>query len=210
MKKNLILSSLVAISMIVFSGCASKMEAPQNSGFFENYKEFKNDSNVLENPAKLSRYKKVYVEDVVVLPAIANGEQTNEQKNLYIEISKYATARLKEALKFKNTDTKSKDTVILSSALSASEVHFDDNSWNQYSPLSLGITVVSLNAYLEDSARLVGEYRLDGDVTLAKSRNLIKDPSISLNGDFLTLEDLKKPIDAWVDIVASEINKGIK
>ena len=99
----------------------------------------------------------------------------------------------------------------MQSAISASEVHFDDKEWNQLSPLSLGITVVSLNAYLEESARLVGEYRLIAkDETISKSLKQIKEIPISLNGDYLTLDDLKSSIDAWVDIVASEINKGNK
>ncbi|WP_373073455.1 hypothetical protein [Sulfurimonas sp.] len=211
MKKNILISGLVATSMVIFSGCASKMEAPQNSGFFNCYEAFNNTSKFIGDTTELSKYKKVYVEDVIVISAIDDKEQTQSQKNLYKEISKYATSRLKEALEFKNSDKKSNNTLVLSGAISASEVHFEDKNWNQLSPLALGITVVSLNAYLDESARLVGEYSLDAEnKTLARSLKLIKEIPISLNDDFLTLDDLKKPIDAWVENVASEINKGIK
>jgi hypothetical protein len=211
MKKNVLISSLVATTMVIFSGCASKMQAPQNSGFFNSYEEFTQSSGFIADTKELSKYKKVYVQEVTVISAIDEKEQTDMQKNLYKEISKYASSRLKEALKFKNSDVKSKDTLVLSAALSASEVHFDDKEWNQLSPLALGITVVSLNAYLDESARLVGEYRLDAEnKTLARSLKLVKEIPISLEGDYLTLDDLKKPIDAWAETVASEINKGIK
>ena len=211
MKTNILLSSCIAVGMLFFNGCASKMQAPQNSGFFKNYEQMNQNSNFVGDSQKLSTYKKIYVEDVIVIPSISEKDQTNEQKNLYKEISKYATARLKKALKFNNSDTKSGDVLIISSALSASEVHFDDEKWNQFSPLSLGITVVSLNAYLEESARLVAEYRLVSKAeTLARSLNLIKEIPISLNGDYLIIDDLKNSIDAWVNIVASDINKRIK
>lgn len=211
MKKNILISSLITASIVIFSGCASKMQAPQNSGFFNNYEDFKQSSGFINDSKELSKYKKVYVQEVKVISAIKEKEQTDTQKKLYTEISKYAGSRLKEALKFKNSDVKSKDTLVLNAALSASEVHFDDKSWNQFSPLALGITVVSLNAYLDESARLVGEYKLDaGDQTVARSLKLVKEIPISLNDDYLTLDDLKKPIDAWAEDVASEINKGIK
>jgi len=211
MKKNVLLSGFIASAMIIFSGCASKMQAPQNSGFFEDYKEFKSGSNLLSDADKLSQYKKVYIEDVTVISAISKEEQTDEQKKLYEEISTYATSSLKEALKFKSSDKKTKDSLVMKSALSASEVHFDDNNWNQLSPLALGITVVSLNAYIDESARLVGEYTLDvKSEVISKSLHILKDTKISLNDDFLTINDLKNSIDAWVNIVASEINKGIK
>jgi hypothetical protein len=187
------------------------MQAPQNSGFFKNYKHFDTKSFFVKDSKELSKYKKIYVENVDVIPAIAIDAQTDKQKKLYADISTYATTKLKQALKLKNSNSKNKDTLVLNSALSTSEVHYKDKNWNQFSPLALGITVVSLNAYLDESARLVGEYKLDAaDATLAKSLKLVKETPISLNGDFLTLEDFKKPIDAWVDAVVSEINKGIK
>ncbi|MCW8838729.1 MAG: DUF3313 domain-containing protein [Thiovulaceae bacterium] len=211
MKTNLLLSSLILLSIVLFSGCASKMQAPKNSGFFKSYEHLQVNSNHVSDAVKLAAYKKIYVEEVSVIPSIALEEQTSEQKQLYTGISKYATNKLKEALKFKNSNEKTKDSLVMQSAISASEVHFDDKEWNQLSPLSLGITVVSLNAYLEESARLVGEYRLIAkDETISKSLKQIKEIPISLNGDYLTLDDLKSSIDAWVDIVASEINKGNK
>ena len=193
----------------MLSGCASKMQAPKNAGFFKRYDDLRT-SNVLVSDAKELR-KNIYIEDVTVIPSIDINEQTDVQKKLYAEISKYATARLKEALKFKNTDTKTKDSLVMQSALSASEVHFDDKEWNQLSPLALGITVVSLNAYLDESARLVGEYRLlNNNKTVVKSLNLVKNVAISLNGDYLSIDDLKNSIDAWVESVASELNAGDK
>ena len=207
MKQTLLISTLITLTML--SGCASKMQAPQNSGFFKSYDDLKT-SNVLVSDAKELR-KNIYIEDVTVIPSIDINEQTDVQKKLYAEISKYATARLKEALKFKNTDTKTKDSLVMQSALSASEVHFDDKEWNQLSPLALGITVVSLNAYLDESARLVGEYRLlNNNKTVVKSLNLVKNVAISLNGDYLSIDDLKNSIDAWVESVASELNAGDK
>ena len=211
MKKNILVSAITASTLAFFAGCASKVEAPKNSGFFQSYKEFENSSYIVTDAQKLSKYEKIYVEDVKVIPAIALQDQTKEQKKLYTEISKYATARLKENLGFKNSDKKSNDTLVMSSALSASEVHFDDKEWNQLSPLALGITVVSLNAYLDQSARLVGEYRLDANEdTLVRSLKLIKKTPITLQGDFLTMDDIKNSIDAWAKKVASEINKGVK
>lgn len=211
MKKRILISALTTASIVIFSGCASKMEAPKNSGFFNSYEGFGKSSKFIGDEKELSKYKKVYVEEILVIPTIAQKEQTDIQKNLYKEISKYAASKLKEALGSKNSSVKSKDTLVLKAALSASEVHFDDKNWNQFSPLALGVTVVSLNAYIDESARLVGEYRLDAqDQTLARSINLVREIPISLNGDNLTLDDLKAPIDSWAKEAASEITKGIK
>jgi len=206
MKKNLVKMGLIPLITAIFSGCVSKMQAPQNSGFFQSYDNLNTNSFVFKNQQDLGLNKKVYVEDVVVIPSIAREEQTKEQKDLYIDISKYATASIKEALKSKISDSKTENTMILQAAVSASEVHFDDTNWNQLSPLALGINVVSLNAYLEESARVVGEYRLlSGEKTVVKSINLIKNIPISLEGENLTLEDIKAPIDAWVKSIASEL-----
>lgn len=211
MKKSILISALATASMVILSGCGSKVEAPQNSGFFNSYEGFNKSSNFIGDTKELAKYKNVYIDKIFVIPAIEEKEQTDIQKNLYKEISKYASSKLKEALKFKNSDVKSKDTLILKAALSASEVHYEDKNWNQFSPLALGITVVSLNAYIGESARLVGEYSLSSeDKTLARSLKLIKDIPITLNGDYLTIDDVKAPIDAWAEAVASEIKKGIK
>jgi len=211
MTKHILISSIIAASLILFNGCTSKVIAPKNSGFFQNYEDLKQSPGFIGDTKKLSQYKKVYVDEILVIPAIPLKEQTQQQKDLYKKISKYATDSLKGALKGKNTNTLTDDALILKAALSTSEVHFEDKNWNNLSPLSLGITVVSLNAYIDGSVRLVGEYRLDAkDELLARSLNQVKNIPISIDGDFLTLNDLEKPIDQWVATVASELDKRIK
>jgi len=211
MKTPILFSAFIATTMILFSGCVSKMQAPQNSGFFKNYEQFQNNSQTLSKMGTLSKDKKIYVQDVTVLSAIPQQEQTIQQKKLYKEISTYATNRLKEALKFTNSEKRSKDVLIMKSAISACEVHFEDKQWNQLSPLALGITVVSLNAYLDESVRLVGEYRIENaHDTLIESLHQVKDLPLTLSGDNLTLDDLKAPIDQWVQYVVSHIYKGVK
>lgn len=81
MKKNILNLAFVAAAALILSGCASKMQAPQNSGFFDSYEELEKNSNFAADKNALLKHEKVYVEDVLVISNIDEKEQTDEQKN---------------------------------------------------------------------------------------------------------------------------------
>jgi len=209
LKLNSLLISVIFGVMFLMNGCASRDIQAKNSGFFKDYKEFKNsynpDGSMLHTSPKadMSKYKNILVTPVKVISAIEESKQTDSQKKLYKQISDYLTAEYKkeieETTKYKLTQTKASDTLKLESAISTVEVHFDDKKWNQFSPISMGITVVSYNSYLDEDVRLLYEKRLVDSISgevLERSMNIVKDKKIVIENDYLDFKDLKPSLES--------------
>lgn len=107
-------------------------------------------------------------------------------------------------------ETKSSNTLKLESAISTVEVHFDDDKWNQFSPISMDITVTSYNSYADENVRILGEKRIVDSVTqevLFESMDIIKDEKISLNGDTLEFQNIKPALDRWIEHIKNYFAK---
>jgi glutaredoxin 2 len=107
-------------------------------------------------------------------------------------------------------ETKGADTLILESAISAVEVHFDDERWNQFSPIAMDITVTSYNSYADENVRILGEKRIVDAATgktMFESMDIIKDEKIVLSGEFLEFENLKPALDKWIEHVKNYFAK---
>ena len=210
MKLQTLLTVIIMGITLLLSGCSRTIQA-KNSGFFKNYEHLA-DSKFAGND--LSKYKNIIVAPVLVIPAISEDKQTLFQKKLYKEISEYLTSeykkKIKNSTKFGLTEKKSLNTLILQSAVSTVEVHFDDKKWDQYSPISMGLSVVSFNAYADEDVRILGEKRLvnaeTGD-TINRSRNILKDVKIIINGDKLEFKDMKPALDSWIKKEIENLNR---
>lgn len=210
MKLSVILA--VAVLSVFMSGCMSRTPQAKNSGFFKDYGEFekltdfnkKSDHEVvLKKSAKV--YKSVLISPVQVISAIEPEQQTASQKKLYKDISDYLSVEYKKSIKnsgeYKVVESSGADTFVLESAISAVEVHPDDEKWNQFSPISLGLSVVSANVYMDGDVRLLCEKRLVDAQTkeiISQSISVIKDINITPKGDELELSDIKPALDEWV------------
>ncbi|MDD5158362.1 DUF3313 family protein [Sulfurimonas sp.] len=208
------LSFILTVALLAFfmSGCMSRSPQAKNSGFFKDYKSFeklvdfnkKSDHEiVLKKSAK--EYKNVIVSAVQVISTIEPEQQTALQKKLYKEIGDYLNAEYKKSIqnsgKYRLVEKSDEDTLVLESAISVVEVHPDDEKWSQFSPVSLGLSVVSANVYMDGDVRLLGEKRLVDAQTkevISQSMSVIKDIKIIPKGDELELEDLKPALNEWI------------
>ncbi|QOY54576.1 DUF3313 family protein [Candidatus Sulfurimonas marisnigri] len=205
-----------AISIIIgvvffMSGCSSRTVQVKNSGFFEDYTKL---DNAKSNKADLSKYKNIIVAPVLVISSISEDKQTISQKKLYKEISEYLTSAYKKEIenskKFKLTEIKSVDTLKLESAVSAVEVHFDDNKWDDFTPIAMGVNVVSYNVYMDEDVRILGESRLvdskNGEV-LRSIRKIQEGEKIIIKNNSLEFNDIKQAIDSWFVQVREDLNR---
>lgn len=198
--------------MFLMNGCSGKSTYAKNSGFFKDYTQFKSENGYSASgnvqKAELSKYKNILIAPVKVISAIALEQQTDLQKKFYKEISDYLNDGYKKEIqkssKYKVVDKKGADTLIFESAVSAVEVHFDDKKWNQFSPITMDITVTSYNPYMDENVRVLGEKRIIDSATdevLIESMDIIKDKKIILSGDTLEFEAIKPALDAWIEHV---------
>jgi len=220
LKLNSLLISAIFGVMFFINGCASRDMQAKNSGFFKDYQEFENsynsDGSMLQSSPKsdMSKYRNILVTPVEVISAIEESKQTDSQKKLYKQISDYLTAEYKNEIekstKYKLTQIKGSNTLKLESAISTVEVHFDDKRWNQLSPISMGITVVSYNSYLDEDVRLLYEKRLVDSVSgevLERSINIVKDKKIVVENDYLDFKDFKLPLDSLLSHIKKQFSK---
>lgn len=209
------LSTIFAVALIAFAflinGCAGKSVAAKNSGFFNDYTQLKSSDGL--SAAKsfkeydLSKYKTVLISPVQVIAMIPEAQQSDSQKMLYKKISEYVTEGYKSEIQknsnFKVVDTKEQDTIVLESAISTVEVHFDDKKWNQFSPIAMDVTVTSFNSYIYGNVRVLGEKRIVDATTgetILESMEIIKDEKIILNSEILKFENIKPALDKWIEL----------
>jgi hypothetical protein len=199
------------------TGCASKSVAAKNSGFFNDYSQLKSDDGL--SAAKsfkehdLSKYKTVLISPPQVIAALPQSELSDSKIELYKKISDYVAEgfarEIQKNSSLKVVDAKKPDTILLESAISAVEVHFDDKKWNQFSPIAMDITVTSFNSYLDGNVRILGEKRIVDATTgetLLESMEIIKDEKIILNSETLKFENIKPALDKWIELAVKNLH----
>lgn len=199
------------------SGCASKSTDAKNSGFFKEYESFSAPKGYTAQRASkdfdISKYKTVLISPVLVIPAVPETQQTPSQKKLYKEIAEYVRDGYKREITksgYMLVDTKGADTLVLESAISAVEVHFEDEKWNQFSPIAMDVTVTSYNSYVDENVRILGEKRIVDAVsgeTMFESMKIIKDEKIILSGESLEFENIRAALDRWIEQVKNSFAK---
>ena len=211
MKLQTILLSITLGLAFFMSGCASKNMEAKNSGFFTDYTELEKQSKLKPD---LSKYKKIIVAPVQVISVISPDEQNEAQKKLYKEISEYLNVEYKKEIQsagnYVVTEGEYPDAMILETAISTVEVHFDDDKWNQFTPTPMGINVVSFNAYMDEDVRILGEKRLLDSETkkvLARSMSIQKDVKIILSAEHLEFKDVKPALDSWLAQIKKDFSK---
>lgn len=209
------LSTTFAVALIAFAflinGCAGKSVAAKNSGFFNDYTQLKSSDGLSAMKSfeeyEISKYKTVLISPIQVIAAIPEAQQSDSQRILYKKISDYVTEGYKSEIQknsnFKVVDTKEQDTIVLESAISAVEVHFDDKKWNQFSPIAMDVTVTSYNSYADGNVRILGEKRIVDATTgesMFESMGIIKDEKIILDDETLKFENIKPALDKWIEL----------
>lgn len=211
MKLQMAFTAIVLGLAVLFSGCETAKEGPVvNTGSFKNYEALQTQA-----APSLKKYKKIKVTPIKVVPAIAIDKQTASQKKMYADIAAYLNEEYKKIITLSEvytlTDKDDENTLILESAISAVEVHFDDKEWNQLTPIAMGLDVVSFNAYMYEYVRLLGEMRLvDADTKVVVSRKLsiLKENPIFITGDDLEFKNVKASLDSWLAQVKIKIENN--
>ncbi|MDT8337710.1 MAG: DUF3313 family protein [Sulfurimonas sp.] len=209
------LSTTFTVALIAFAflinGCAGKSVAAKNSGFFNDYTQFKSSDGLSATKSfkeyEISKHKTVLISPTKVIAMIPESQQSDSQKMLYKKISEYVTEGYKSEIQknsnFKVVNTKEQDTIVLESAISAVEVHFDDKKWNQFSPIAMDVTVTSYNSYADGNVRILGEKRIIDATTgesMFESMEIIKDEKIILDDENLKFENIKPALDKWIEL----------
>lgn len=207
----------LSVFALVMSGCAGKSVEAKNSGFFEEYESFTAPNGYtaqrVPKDFDMSKYKTVFISPVLVISAVPEAQQTASQKRLYKEIAEYVAEGYKREISksgYMLVDTKGADTLVLESAISAVEVHFEDEKWNQFSPIAIDLTVNSYNSYMDENVRILGEKRIvdaTSGETLFESMEIIKDEKIVINGESLEFENIKSALDRWIEQVKNRFAK---
>jgi hypothetical protein len=202
----MILTSFILGSIILMSGCASKDATPKED------KNFTKQSKNIKKPQKkkrLSSYTNIIVMPVEIISYIPKASQTIEQRKLYQEISDYINAEYELIVddnpKYTLSEKKSKNTLLFESAISTVEV---GSNKNQYTPVPMGLNVVSFDTYMQEKVRLLGEKRLvdaQNNQIITKSINIQDSIKISIEGDTLTFKDIQPALDSWLDKVKKDL-----
>lgn len=200
------------LGLVVFlSGCGSTKEVGPavNTGFFKDYEAIE-----AATQSSLKKYTSIKVAEVQVIPAIALEKQTPSQKKMYQDIAAYLKQEYKKLIhasgRYTVVEKATKNTLVLESAISAVEVHFDDKEWNQLSPIAMGLDVISFNAYMYEFVRLLGEMKLvdaESGKVLSSNLNIIKDEKIFITGDDLEFKNVKASLDGWLAQVKVNLEK---
>ncbi|MBE0513892.1 DUF3313 family protein [Sulfurimonas sp.] len=209
------LSTTFTVALIAFAflinGCAGKSVAAKNSGFFNDYTQLKSSDGLSATKSfkeyEISKHKTVLISPAQVIATIPEAQQSDPQTMLYKKISEYVTEGYKSEIQknsnFKVVDMKEQDTIVLESAISAVEVHFDDKKWNQFSPIAMDVTVTSYNSYADGNVRILGEKRIVDATTgesMFESMEIIKDEKIILDDETLKFENIKPALDKWIEL----------
>ena len=211
MKLKIMATVTLFFTLFFMSGCAQKEVGPAtNTGFFENYK--KTTTEIKATPIVAS-YTKIKVSPVLVVSGILAGEESASQKKMYKEISEYLTSEYKKIVKnsgrYSLSTASAEDTLILESAISTVEIHSDDPSWNQLTPIAMGLDTISFNAYMYEFVRVLGESKLVDSMTgkvVSRSMKIQNDHKINITGDDLVFKDIKPALDSWLAQVKVDLS----
>lgn len=205
--------ALGAITGVLFmlSGCSTKTMQATNTGFFDDYKQFDNTQVTKPN---LQKYEKIMIMPVEIISVNLEEKRTPLQQEFYDEVSLYLNTSYKKDIEangnYEIVDEKSSNTLIMQTAISAVEVHLRDKNWNQFSPISLDLNVVSYNAFMDEDVRILGEVKLidaqSGEV-IFRGLNIQKDAKIVVSGSRLKLEDLMNGLNGWLAQIRDDLQK---
>ena len=198
------------IATVLMSGCAVRDMEKKHSGFLKSYdkmeesKKFEGSIVRVIPGADFSKYDSIMVVPVEILSNVEEDAKTPKQKELYTQISDYLTTAYRDAVKdgpnFNLVDTAGPKTLKVEVAISAVEVHYDDMEWYQFTPITLGMTVIARGTYVDGAVRILAEARISdsetGDVLL-RSMNLQEGEEVKTDADHLSFEDVKPALDAW-------------
>lgn len=226
MKISTLLSATVIASLLLMTGCANKNMQDKHSGFLKSYDGLEKHEKFEESMVRImpgsdfTKYENIYVEQVSIVSGIDKDKETSAQKKLYKEISDYLTQGYKNEIKQNGIYTLVEDktvpkTLVFEVGISAVEVHFDDMQWYQFTPVTLGLTVVARGTYMDAAVRILGEGRLvDGQTqeVLMRAMSLQKGEEVGTEADELVFKDVKPALDAWLKRSTKnfpELRKGI-
>ncbi len=198
-------------AMFFMSGCSSKTMQATNTGFFDDYAKLEKTKQIKPD---LKKYEKIIIIPVEIISVNLEEKRTPKQKELYEAIANYLNISYKKDIEasgaYEIVEKKDLNTLILQTAISSVEVHFEDKKWNQYSPIPLDINVVSYNAYMDEDVRILGEVKLidaqSGEV-IFKGLNIQKDKKIIVDGRHIELEDLTGGLDSWLAQIRNDLEK---
>ncbi|PHR57834.1 MAG: hypothetical protein COA44_05000 [Arcobacter sp.] len=213
MKLSSVLSLALLGSLVLMTGCVSRTVVPKNSGFLKTYEgldtknaKFEKSMIRISPEVDFASYENIYVAPVNVISGVSKENMTDKQRKLYAKIAEYVRIAYKKEIKdngiYTLAENKETDkTLVLEIGLSAVEVHFDDVTWYQLSPIELGLTGTSISTYLDGAVRILGESRLIDISTgkvLLRTMRLQKTEKVSLETKELNFTDLKPALDAWL------------
>ena len=208
--KNIAIGMLIG-GMFFMTGCSTKTMQATNTGFFDDYTEF--DKTQVSKP-ELKKYKKIIITPVEIISVNLEEKRTPRQKELYADVANYVNTSYKKDIQaggnYEIVDEKSSNTLILQTAISAVEVHFEDKDWNQFSPIPLDINVVSYSAYKDKDVRILGEVKLidasSGEI-IFKGLNIQENEKIIVAGRHIELEDLIGGLNSWLAQIRDDLEK---
>jgi hypothetical protein len=197
---------------LMFISCSNKDLQNQHSGFLKSYDDMQENDSVdgakiyISPDVDFTKYENIYIEPVQVVSRISKEDLTLSQTILFEKITSYLTQRYKDTMlegtSYRLVNDKTlPNTLVFEAAISAVVVSYDDMSWYQFTPVTLGVTAVARSTYVNGSVRILGEARLvdasDSRVLLRAIR-LEKGQEVKTDADELVFSDVKPSLDIWL------------
>lgn len=154
--------------------------------------------------ADLSRYEKILLPDITVLPNTKT--HSAGERVLHAQIASYATAAYrhniaKSSANYNLVDVPQADAIILQIAISMVEVHPEDKAWDDRSALAFSLSPQTLEIYQKGEARILIEARISDAISgklLANSAHVVME-EVRLHGKQLQFHDLQAGLDKWLN-----------
>ena len=222
MKIKIVIIYMLAIAVLIVSGCSNKSMQQKNSGFLKSYEGLEEANKNFEGRhvrimpgADFTKYENIYVAPVEIVSGIVEGEQTPSQKKLFQEISEYLIEGYKKEIKKSGLytvveDKNTPNTILFEGAISAVEVHFDDMSWYQFTPITMAVTAAARSSYVDAAVRILGEGRLvdnESGKVLVRMMSLQKGEEVKTKADELVFKDVKPALDVWLSHSKDDLAK---
>lgn len=190
---------------VIFFGCSS---VPKNTGFFKSYEGLREVSENLYFEkmldANLSKYNKIYIEDILVLP---NTRCSTPQENkLYAQISSYATPAYRKIISknssnYKLVDVAQKDTMVMQIAISMVKITSNEDGLYGLRSVDFSINENTKDIYKDEKARLLIEVKTTDAMTgslLARSVRVVMDQKVVPHDEHFKFKDVQAALDSWL------------
>jgi hypothetical protein len=218
-RKFIVFCTIVSMALL-FGGCANRNMQNQHSGFLKDYEglddhpKFDGAMVRIMPDADFTKYQNIIVAPVQIISNIPESEVTPSQKKLFGQISTYLTKgyiqNFKQNGSYNVVDVPGPDTMKFEVAISAVEVHFDDMKWYQFTPVTLGLTVVARATYIDQAVRILGEARLsdsESGKVLLRAMSLQEGEEVGTEADQLLFADVKPALDVWLKRSTKRLNE---